>query len=139
MPGPPKLLPEIDVVAAILWRDGRFLAVKRPPGKPQAGYWEFPGGKVEPGESREDALVRELQEELALTPVTYTPWQEKRHAYEHIRVRLFFFHVMDFTGTEQALEGHEMKWFTPGHADGFPFLEADTEIVRTLCEPPADL
>ncbi|GAB6176136.1 (deoxy)nucleoside triphosphate pyrophosphohydrolase [Desulfobaculum senezii] len=124
----------VDVVAGILWRDGQFLAVERPEGKPQAGYWEFPGGKVEPGETPQAALVRELQEELGLTPTAFTFWQEKTHAYEHIRVRLLFFHVTAFTGDIVANEGHRWQWLTPGATNGAPFLEADTEIVAELAD-----
>lgn len=126
-------LPEIDVVAAIVWRGRKFLAVCRPPGKPQAGYWEFPGGKVEAGESLEEALARELEEELDIRPTTWGFWREKRHAYEHIRVRLHFFHVHQFSGLPVPREGHEFKWLEPGEAD-VPFLEADEEIVRQLAE-----
>jgi 8-oxo-dGTP diphosphatase len=127
---------EIDVVAAVIWRDGRFLAARRPEGKPQAGYWEFPGGKVEPGESLERALARELDEELGIRPAEAAFWCEKRHAYPHLRVRLHFFHVYRFTGRLTPREGHELRWLTPGAAD-VPFLEADTQIVDLLAREPA--
>jgi len=132
-----QALPEIDVVAAVIWRGRKFLAVKRPPGKPQAGFWEFPGGKVEPGESLEQALARELGEELDIQPTTWAFWLEKRHAYEHIRVRLFFFHVYQFAGRTLAREGHELRWLEPQAAD-VPFLEADTDIVRLLAQGQED-
>ncbi len=125
--------PEIDVVAAIIWRGRRFLAVRRPEGKPQAGYWEFPGGKVEPGETLEQALARELGEELDLVPTTWAFWREKRHDYGHIRVRLHFFHVYQFAGRAVPREGHELRWLEAESAD-VPFLEADTEIVRLLAQ-----
>jgi len=128
--------PEIDVVAAIIWRGRKFLAVRRPEGKPQAGFWEFPGGKVEPGESREDALARELHEELGLTPTTWAYWREKRHVYDHIRVRLFFYHVYQFAGRATAREGHGLAWLDVRQAGEFPFLEADTEIVAALAHGP---
>ncbi|WP_461210150.1 (deoxy)nucleoside triphosphate pyrophosphohydrolase [Desulfocurvus sp. DL9XJH121] len=126
--------PEIDVVAAVIWRGNRFLAVRRPEGKPQAGFWEFPGGKVEPGETREQALARELHEELGLLPTTWTFWCEKRHDYGHIRVRLFFFHVHQFAGRETAREGHGLAWINAREAREYPFLEADTEIVAALAD-----
>ncbi|NJB67320.1 8-oxo-dGTP diphosphatase [Desulfobaculum xiamenense] len=122
----------VEVVAGIVWRDGRFLAVERPQGKPQAGFWEFPGGKVERGESLEDALVRELREELDLTPTDMELWQEKRHDYEHISVRLHFFHVHAHSGAVVPHEGHAWRWFVPGETGDVPFLAADTEIVDEL-------
>lgn len=133
---PSHNLQEIEVVAGILWRGRRFLAVKRPPGKPQAGFWEFPGGKVEPGESREDALARELHEELGVVPTTWAYWTEKRHDYGHIKVRLHFYHVHQHAGRAVSREGHELRWVDAEGACGIPFLEADTEIVEALCTTP---
>lgn len=127
---------EIDVVAAVIWRGSRFLAVRRPPGRPQAGFWEFPGGKVEPGETLEQALARELDEELGIVPTTWAFWREKRHAYPHLRVRLHFFHVYQYAGLAAPREGHELRWLAPQAAD-VPFLEADTEIVALLAQGPA--
>jgi 8-oxo-dGTP diphosphatase len=131
---PPRA--EIDVVAAVIWRDGRFLAARRPEGKPQARFWEFPGGKVEPGESLERALARELDEELGIAPTEMAFWREARHAYPHLRVRLHFFHVYGFTGRVVPREGHELRWLAPGAAD-VPFLEADAGIVAQLAQTPA--
>ncbi len=122
----------IDVVAGILWRGGRYLAVERPEGKAMAGFWEFPGGKVEPGETPEDALVRELGEELAVTPLTLEFWKEKIHVYEQLTVRLFFFHIRKFNGSPTALEGQSMAWLHPRAASDTPFLEADRDIVDEL-------
>nr|WP_232034904.1 (deoxy)nucleoside triphosphate pyrophosphohydrolase [Desulfovibrio ferrophilus] len=130
-------LPEVDVVAAVIWRGRKFLAVCRPEGKPQAGFWEFPGGKVEPGESREDALARELNEELGLTPTTWAYWREKYHTYEHIRVRLHFYHVYQFAGRATAREEQGLAWLNAEEAGQYPFLEADTEIVAALIDGPA--
>ena len=122
----------IDVVAAVLWRGKRFLAVDRPPGKVMAGWWVFPGGKIDPGESRADALTRELHEELAVTPVEYAPWTEKTHVYDHATVRLYFFHVTRFTGEPRGLEGQRLKWVTPTEAETLAFLPADREILALL-------
>jgi len=124
--------PAISVVAGVLWREGRYLAVQRPEGKPYAGYWEFPGGKVEPGESLEAALVREFEEELGLTPLKYRYWREKRHAYPELTVHLHFFHITEAAGAPQALEGHHIAWIEPTEASALPFLEADAPIVAAL-------
>lgn len=122
----------IDVVAAIIWRDGRFLAVDRPEGKAMAGWWEFPGGKVAPGETEGHALVRELQEELGITPTEFEFWREKRHSYPHAVVRLRFYHVRAFTGEPSGLEGQRLDWLCPGEAPDVPFLPADEEILAHL-------
>jgi len=124
--------PRIAVVAAVIWREGRFLGVRRPEGKPQAGYWEFPGGKVEPGESLEAALARELEEELGLVPLTFRFWRRLQHDYKHLAVELHFFHVTHTRGRLQAHEGHELRWLLPSEAGELPFLEADREVVQAL-------
>jgi 8-oxo-dGTP diphosphatase len=84
----------VDVAAAVILRpDGAFLLACRPPGKVYAGYWEFPGGKVEPGEGLADALARELHEELGIDVVSATPWITRVFSYPHATVRLHFFRV----------------------------------------------
>ena len=122
----------VAVVAAVIWRDGRYLGVRRPEGKPMAGKYEFPGGKIEPGETPEAALARELREELGITPTKFAFYREKAHAYDAFRVCLQFFHVHAFTGALRALEGQDMEWLTPEAALSRPFLEADREIVAAL-------
>lgn len=124
--------PVIDVVAAVIWRDGRFLAVDRPEGKPLAGFWEFPGGKIAPGETEGQALTRELREELGITPTEQSFWMEKVHAYEHATVRLRFHHVRSFSGEPSGLEGQRLRWLAPGEPPGVPFLPADEEILAHL-------
>ncbi len=131
-PRSPSQPPEVDVVAGILWQGERFLAVKRPQGKPLAGYWEFPGGKVEPGEELLAALGRELKEELDLEVAQAELWQKKFHKYEHLHVNLHFFQVRDFSGSPASLEGQELAWLTPADAFEYPFLPADAEIIRRL-------
>lgn len=129
--------PRIDVVAGIIWSQGRYLGVCRPPEKPMAGYWEFPGGKVEQDEPLEEALVRELQEELGLTPTRFRYWREAEHDYEHLHVRLHFFHVAEWSGGPHPLEGHELCWLLPQEAANLPFLEADQAIVALLAQGAA--
>jgi len=122
----------VDVVAAVIWREGRFLAVDRPEGKTMAGWWEFPGGKVGPGESETEALVRELGEELGITPTEYAFWREKLHAYEHATVRLRFYHVRAFLGEPEGREGQHLKWLPIGHKPDLRFLPADEEVLAQL-------
>jgi len=91
-------------------REGRFLLTSRPEGKVYAGYWEFPGGKVEAGETIEQALARELREEIGIQIGAAHPWQVLVMDYPHARVRLNFCKVFDWTGDFQMLEGQQMAW-----------------------------
>ena len=120
------------VVAGIIWRGGEFLAVERPVGQRQAGYWEFPGGKVEPGEALDAALVRELREELGIEAGQLEYWRDKRHDYGDFVVHLHFFHVRAFAGEVRSLEGQRFEWVEPAHADGSRFLPADVVILDEL-------
>lgn len=123
---------EITVVAGILWKDDRVLAVRRPQGKPWAGYWEFPGGKVESGETLEQALKRELHEELGVHPLQTEFWRHVSHLYPDLLVQLHFYHIRSFQGVPRSLEGHLLEWMAPAQAPEKPFLEADAAIVRDL-------
>ncbi|MFG6443110.1 NUDIX domain-containing protein [Roseateles sp. LKC17W] len=91
-------------------QEGRFLLTSRPPGKVYAGYWEFPGGKVEAGETVEQALARELREEIGIEIGAAHPWQVLVMDYPHARVRLNFCKVYDWMGEFQMLEGQQMAW-----------------------------
>lgn len=103
----------VDVAVGVLIdADGRFLLTSRPAGKVYAGYWEFPGGKLEPGESVEQALRRELHEELGITIGPATPWQVEIVDYEHARVRLHFCKVFAWRGAFEMREGQQMAWQT---------------------------
>ena len=101
----------VDVAVGVLIdSSGRFLLTSRPPGKPYAGYWEFPGGKVEPGESIEEALARELHEELGIHIGAAQRWQVEVVDYPHARVRLHFCKVRQWRGELQMLEQQTMAW-----------------------------
>lgn len=122
----------LSVVAGILVRDGLFLAVCRPEGKEHPGFWEFPGGKVEPGEEMDQALARELWEELGILPKDFFLWKEKRKDYKEASIQLMFYLVSRFSGEPQAREGQVMAWVNIEEAKALPFLEADVEIVDAL-------
>src|SRR5512141_2805546 len=97
-----------EVAAAVIVRpDGEFLLAQRPAGKPYPGYWEFPGGKIEPGEDAHAALVRELNEELGIDVTAATPWITRVYAYTHATVRLHFFRVSAWEGEPQPLEDQD--------------------------------
>lgn len=103
--------PEVDVAVGILVAgDQRFLLTSRPAGKAYAGYWEFPGGKLEAGESVEQALRRELQEEIGVTIGEVHPWREQVVDYPHALVRLHFCRVYEWTGTLEMREGQTCAW-----------------------------
>ncbi len=103
----------VDVAVGVLIDgQGRFLLTSRPPGKVYAGYWEFPGGKVEPGETIEGALRRELHEELGITIGAAQPWQVEVMDYPHARVRLHFCKVYAWQGDFEMREGQRMAWQT---------------------------
>jgi 8-oxo-dGTP diphosphatase len=103
--------PEVQVAVGVLVRpDGRFLLTSRPPGKVYAGYWEFPGGKLEAGETVEEALRRELQEEIGITIGQVHPWKVERVDYPHALVCLHFCKVFEWTGELQMHEGQSFAW-----------------------------
>ena len=129
----------IEVAAGILWRGGRCLAVSRPAGKPHAGRWEFPGGKLELGESPAQALRRELAEELGIRVREANFWRVVEHDYaeKQLHVRLHFFHVTAFDGEPAAKEEQNLCWALPQEAAQLDFLEADLPLVRDLAAMPA--
>ena len=125
----------VRVAAGIIWRDSRFLAAKRPEGKPRAGYWEFPGGKQEPGEHIRQTLVRELREELGIACATVLHWQTLSRDYPDLRVVLHFMHVVEFSGDPLPKDGQELRWVTPEEACKLPFLPADKAVINALHYP----
>ncbi|GAB1231570.1 Nudix family hydrolase [Ferrigenium sp. UT4] len=123
----------VRVAAAVLQRpDGSFLLAQRPAGKIWAGYWEFPGGKLEQGESARDALVRELREELGIEVVTAYPWLTRVFAYPHATVQLNFFRVTAWRGALHPHEGQKFSWQLPGQVAVAPVLPANTPVLRAL-------
>lgn len=126
----------VDVAAAVLQRpDGSFLLAQRPAGKIWAGYWEFPGGKLEQGESARDALVRELREELGIEVHTTYPWLMRVFTYPHATVRLHFFRVTSWRGELHPHEGQQFSWQLPTAVSVSPILPANAPILRALLLP----
>tara|TARA_R110002073_G_scaffold316635_1_gene489592 strand:- start:902 stop:1846 length:945 start_codon:yes stop_codon:yes gene_type:complete len=129
--------PIVEVVAAIVTRpDGSFLLTSRPEGKPYAGYWEFPGGKVEVYESFRHALDRELQEELGLQIKHADPWITRVFIYAHATVRLHFFRVTAWQGEPWGRENQRLSWQFAHTVKVEPLLPANAPILRALQLPP---
>jgi 8-oxo-dGTP diphosphatase len=123
-------------VAVLLRRDGRVLLAQRLAGTPYAGYWEFPGGKVESGETIAVALARELEEELGIEVTRAAPWLTQRYAYPHAHVELSFFRVFAWRGEPTGRDGQAIAWQIPGAFDVEPLLPANAAILRALELPP---
>lgn len=121
----------IDVAVGILMKsNGDVLLGQRPHGKPYAGYWEFPGGKVEPGEAIIDALKREFQEELGIDILSAEPWCGVQHVYPHAHVRLHFYIARDWLGEPQSLEGQAFAW--QGSVEVAPLLPATIPLLEWI-------
>lgn len=125
----------VHVAAGIIWHSGRFLAALRPSGKPRAGFWEFPGGKQEPGENMTQTLCRELHEELGIHCGRVVPWRVVDHAYPDLLVTLHFMHVLDFTGVPAPNDMQELRWVTPEEALLLNFLPADRGVLPAIRVP----
>ena len=121
-----------DVVAALIWEADRFLACQRPANKARALLWEFVGGKVEAGETLEEALIRECREELAITVAPKDVFMEVIHEYPDLTVRLTLFNASIAEGTPRALEHHDIRWITVCLFDELEFCPADEEILKKL-------
>lgn len=130
-------VPVVDVAVGVVLRDdGAVLIGQRPAGKPYAGWWEFPGGKLEAGESVADALARELHEELGLDDVESTPWVVRGHAYAHATVRLWFRRVRRWRGEPRPREGQALAWRALHAIDLAPLLPASIAPIGWLRLPP---
>ncbi|MGQ0547054.1 MAG: Nudix family hydrolase [Betaproteobacteria bacterium] len=126
----------IEVAAAVLLRaDGAFLLAQRPAGKVYAGYWEFPGGKVEPGEPSAQALARELHEELGIDIGAAYPWLMRVFTYPHGTVRLRFFRVLAWRGEPHPREDQAIAWQAVGAPMAAPMLPANAPVLASLALP----
>lgn len=121
-----------EVVAAIIWDGERFLACQRPAHKARGLLWEFVGGKVEPGETKQAALIRECREELAVTVEVGDVFMEVTHEYPDLTVHLTLFCARIADGVPQRLEHQALRWITVDEIDTFPFCPADEQILQRL-------
>jgi len=122
----------VEVVAALIWEGDRFMACQRPAHKARGLLWEFVGGKVEPGESREEALVRECREELAVTVEVGALFMELTHVYPDLTVHLSLYHARIAEGVPQKLEHNDIRFITVGEIGEYEFCPADQEILERL-------
>ena len=123
-----------DVVAALIWDQDKFMICQRPAHKARGLLWEFVGGKTEPGESMEDALIRECQEELDITVAVGDIFTQVIHEYPDIHIRLTLFNCTIADGTPKLLEHHDLKWITPAQIPQFDFCPADEDILKMIQE-----
>ena len=122
----------VEVVAALIWQEGRFMICQRPAHKARGLLWEFVGGKVEPGETMGQALIRECQEELAVTLRPGTVFMQTVHEYPDITVRLTLFNAEIAEGTPQKLEHNDIRWITPQEIPQYDFCPADKDILEKI-------
>ncbi len=121
-----------EVVAALIWENDRFLICQRPAHKARGLLWEFVGGKVEPGETKQEALVRECREELAIALCVGDVFMEVLHEYPDLTVHLTLFHAAIESGTPQMLEHNDIRWITPAQIPDFAFCPADADILKKI-------
>lgn len=121
-----------EVVAALIWDKDKFLICQRPANKARGLLWEFVGGKVENGETKEQALIRECQEELAITVAPDDIFTEVTYKYPDVMVHLTLFNCTISKGQPQLLEHNDMKWITSAEISGYEFCHADAKILKTL-------
>ncbi len=121
-----------EVVAALIWNQDKFMICQRPAHKARGLLWEFVGGKVEPGETKEQALVRECREELAVTLQVGEVFMEVFHEYPDLTVHLTLFNAAVQEGTPQKLEHNDIRWITVEEIDQYTFCPADEEILARL-------
>ena len=122
----------VDVVAALIWEKDKFLICQRPANKKRGLLWEFVGGKVEAGETLQQALIRECAEELAINVEVGKQFMQVVHQYPDILIRLTLFHCTIPTGYPQALEHNALEWIHPSQTDHYEFCPADTDILAEI-------
>lgn len=122
----------VEVVAALIWDYDKFLICQRPANKARGLLWEFVGGKVEQGETKDQALIRECQEELAITVEAHEVFTEVTHEYPDITVHLTLFNCTILWGQPQLLEHNAMVWITPNEISNYDFCPADAEILKKI-------
>jgi mutator protein MutT len=125
-------LPRKVIGAAVIWRDGKILIDRRKPGGAMGGLWEFPGGKVEPGESISDCIVREIREELGITIAVGEPLITIEHSYPTFIVALHVHHCQHGEGEPQTIECDEIRYVTVDELDQYEFPAANVEIINAL-------
>ena len=123
-----------EVVAALIWDKDKFMICQRPAHKARGLLWEFVGGKVEAGETKEAALIRECREELDVTLSVGDVFMEVVHEYPDITVRLTLFNAVISEGVPQKLEHHDLRWITPAEIPQYHFCPADVEILDKIME-----
>ena len=121
-----------EVVAALIWDGERFLACQRPAQKARGLLWEFVGGKVEAGETREQALIRECKEELGISVSVADVFMDVIHQYSDLKVHLTLFNASVLSGELQKLEHNDLRWITVDEIDEYQFCPADDEILLEL-------
>lgn len=122
----------VEVVAALIWREDKFLICQRLANKARGLLWEFVGGKVEEGETKEQALIRECREELAITVASKNLFMEVKHEYSDIIVHLSVFNCSILRGEPKLLEHNDMKWITAKEIDNYDFCSADKQILEKI-------
>ena len=123
-----------EVVAALIWDNNKFLICQRPATKSCALLWEFVGGKVEAGETKEQALMRECMEELGITLKVNDAFIDVVHEYPDITVHLTLFNASIEKGVPQKLEHNDIKWITPSEIPDYSFCPADKDILKKIIE-----
>ena len=121
-----------EVVAALIWQGDRFMICRRPAHKARGLLWEFVGGKVEPGETKQQALIRECREELAVTVVIGDVFTDVVHNYPDITVHLTLFNAAVAEGVPQKIEHSDIRWITTGEIPNYEFCPADEEILNKI-------
>ena len=122
----------VEVVAALIWDKDKFLICQRPANKARALLWEFVGGKVEKGETKEEALIRECKEELNIALNVEAVFMEVTHEYPDITVHLTIYNATIEKGVPQKIEHNDMKWITVNEIPNYDFCPADEEILKKL-------